>query len=279
MTHSDIVDDVSQDAPRHASFPVARTHAASRPLEGRTLIITGGGSGIGRAIAAEASLRGARLLLVGRRLEALEAAASDCRSRGGTAITVATDVTTAGAPDQIVEMAVRRYGRLDALVNNAGAARFGPIEHSSDDDVRAMFEVNFLAPLRLIRAALAPLRRAHGAVVNVSSIGGMVATPRRAAYGALKAALNHLTRSLARELAPEVRVNAVLPGPIETPLWTDLGLAAEDLAGLQVEMVQTTPARRLGRPEEIATWVCRFIDDRSSWVTGSLLTIDGGRSS
>ncbi len=191
---------------------------------------------------------------------------------------MATDVTASEAPARIVETAVRRLGRVDGLVNNAGLARFGALECSRDDDIAAMVAVNLLAPLLLVRAATDPLRAAHGAVVNVSSIGGVVATPGRAAYGATKAAVNHLTRSLARELAPGIRVNAVLPGPVDTPMYGDLGIDDDAAARLRDEMIRTTPAGRMGVPGEVARWVCHLLDRQSAWVTGSLVTIDGGRS-
>jgi NAD(P)-dependent dehydrogenase (short-subunit alcohol dehydrogenase family) len=248
-------------------------------LEGKAIVITGAGSGIGKAAALEAACRGARLVLVGRRAGPLADVAENCRRLGGEAAFFEADVAHAEMHGRIVDVALRNFGRLDGLVNSAGIARFSTLQNCRDDDVRLMFEVNFLAPLRLIREASAALRAAHGSVVNISSIGGVVATPRRAPYGAIKAALNHLTRSLARELAPEVRVNAVLPGPIVTPMWDDLGIGMAEMEDLTSEMIQTTPAGRLGRPEDVASWICELLGDRGGWTTGTLLVIDGGRSS
>jgi NAD(P)-dependent dehydrogenase (short-subunit alcohol dehydrogenase family) len=193
---------------------------------------------------------------------------------------VAVDVTRPGAPDRVVGAAVARFGAVHGLVNNAGLARFAPLEKASDEDFERLLATNVRAPAALIRAALPYLRQERGAVVNVSSVGGVLAMPGRSYYGASKAALNSLTRSLARELAPEVRVNAVLPGPVDTPMWNDLGLDAEQAAALRSSLLAATPMRRFGRPDEVATWVCCLLDPEiSGWVTGALITVDGGRTS
>ncbi|MYV89746.1 SDR family oxidoreductase, partial [Streptomyces sp. SID1034] len=134
-------------------------------------------------------------------------------------------------------------------------------------------------PVHLIRAALPELRERQGAVVNVSSVGGALAMPGRSLYGATKAALNSLTRSLARELAPRVRVNAILPGPVDTPMYGDLGLDERATRDLVADMVEATPLGRFGTPDDIAGWVCNLLDpEASGWVTGALVAIDGGRS-
>jgi NAD(P)-dependent dehydrogenase (short-subunit alcohol dehydrogenase family) len=257
----------------------APTGVRLRTLHGKAVIITGAGSGIGRAAAMEAAARGARTVLVGRRVDHLATTAEASRHAGGEAVVAAIDVVAPEAPNHIVHAALDAYGRVDGLVNSAGVARFGFLDTATDAEVRAMFEVNFMAPLRLIRACISALRETRGSIVNVSSIGGIVPTPGRAAYGAIKAAVNHLTRSLARELAPDVRINAILPGAIATPMWGDLGISNAETDALFEEMIQTTPMRRMGKPEEIAPWVCDLLENERSWVTGSLITVDGGRSS
>ncbi|MEU3503107.1 SDR family oxidoreductase [Streptomyces hundungensis] len=246
-------------------------------LHGKSMVVTGAGTGIGRAVARTLLAAGASVTLVGRRAGPLGEAADT--EGGERALVHPADIGDASGARAAVEAAVERFGAVDGLVNNAGLARFAPIEKADLADLTAMLDVNLLGPVHLIRAALPQLRERKGAVVNVSSVGGALAMPGRALYGATKAALNSLTRSLARELAPHVRVNAVLPGPVDTPMYGDLGLDARGTDDLIAGLVEATPLGRFGRPEEIAGWVCNLLDpETSGWVTGALVAIDGGRS-
>ncbi|MEY9928684.1 NAD(P)-dependent dehydrogenase (short-subunit alcohol dehydrogenase family) [Catenulispora sp. GP43] len=251
-------------------------------------VVTGAGSGVGRELALALAKTGWRLVLVGRRAERLAQTALLAQpaelAQPAAAIPpeavhlVAADV---GAPDsaqRIVSEALQRFGRIDALVNNAGLARFGTLDRVSEADVEAMVRTNFLGPLALIRAAAPELSRRQGCVVNVGSIGGMLALPGRATYGASKAALHHLTRSLARELAPRVRVNTVAPGALDTEIYDDLGFGPEETEALRAEMIRTTPLGRMGTPQDVVPWIELLLSRAGAWVTGSLLVIDGGRS-
>ncbi|MCS0639057.1 SDR family oxidoreductase [Streptomyces sp. LP05-1] len=245
-------------------------------LVGRSVTVTGAGSGIGRGIAERLSREGALLTVAGRREAPLKELAD--RLEGPVRV-VAVDVTAPGAARRIVDAAVERYGRLDALVNNAGLARFAPLEDAEPADLDAMVAVHVRAPAELVRRALPHLRERRGSVVNVSSVGGTLAMPGRAYYGASKAALNSLTRSLARELAPEVRVNAVLPGPVDTPMWQDAGLTGDQIENLRTTLLAATPMGRFGTGDEVARSVCFLLDpERSGWITGALLPVDGGRT-
>ncbi|MGP3977746.1 SDR family NAD(P)-dependent oxidoreductase [Streptomyces sp. 8N114] len=245
-------------------------------VEGLSVLVTGAGTGIGRSIALCAAREGAFVTAVGRRAEPLREVAD---KSPGTIEAVPADVTADGAPERIVAAALERFGRLDAVVNNAGLARFGRLADTGLDELDAMLAVNVRAPAALIRAALPHLEPAHGSVVNVSSVAGTLAMPGRAYYGAGKAALNSLTRSLARELAPAVRVNAVLPGPVDTPLWHGAGMTEDEQESLRAGLLADTPMGRFGEGDEIAGWVCRLIDpEQSGWVTGALIPVDGGRT-
>ncbi|WP_369201224.1 SDR family NAD(P)-dependent oxidoreductase [Streptomyces sp. PU-14G] len=245
-------------------------------IESLSVVVTGAGTGIGRSIALRAARSRARVIAVGRRPEPLK----ELAAKEPDAIEpLAVDVTDPAAPERIVSAALDRFGRLDAVVNNAGAARFGRLADTDVCELDAMLDVNVRAPAALIRAALPHLDAARGSVVNVTSVAGALAMPGRAYYGASKAALNSLTRSLARELAPAVRVNAVLPGPVDTPLWQGVGMSAGEQQALRDGLLADTPMGRFGEGDEIAGWVCCLIDpDLSGWVTGALLPVDGGRT-
>jgi NAD(P)-dependent dehydrogenase (short-subunit alcohol dehydrogenase family) len=254
--------------------------------ESPVTVITGAGSGLGQALAIRLASAKHRLALAGRRKEALldtEALCTEalCEANGGRlggTLILPIDVTQAGAPDHIVAETLRAFGRIDALVNNAAQACFAPLAQTTDQLLEEMTAINLMAPLRLVRAAEPALRSSRGVVVNVGSIGGVLALPGRAAYGATKAALHHLTRSLARELAPDIRVNAVLPGAIDTEMYDHTGLSAADTAALRAEMIRTTPMGRLGTPADVVPWIELLLGSAGRWVTGSLLVVDGGRA-
>jgi NAD(P)-dependent dehydrogenase (short-subunit alcohol dehydrogenase family) len=246
------------------------------PLSGMSVVVTGAGSGIGRAIAEGVAAAGARVTAVGRRpgplAELVEKAAGEVRA-------VAADVAAPGAAERIVQAALDAYGRLDGVVNNAGLARFGPLEETGPQMFEDVLRVNAVAPAELVRCALPHLRRTRGSVVNISSVGGSLAMPGRSFYGASKAALNSLTRSLAKELAPDVRVNAVLPGPVDTPMWYETGLSEDGIKELARDLTASTPLGRFGQGEDVARWVCALLDPvMSGWVTGALVPVDGGRT-
>lgn len=245
-------------------------------LQGLSVIVTGAGSGIGRAIAEHAARNGAHVTIAGRREVALKETAE--RIDGPVEI-VAADLGRPGGAATVVAAAIARFGRLDGVVNNAGLARFGAIDEVEPDALDAMFAVNVRGPVELIQSALPQLRANEGSIVNVSSVGGVLSMPGRSFYGATKAALNSLTKSLAKELAPHVRVNGVLPGPVDTPMWTELGMTEAQTENLRVNLLADTPMGRFGEGDEVARWVCCLLDpDFSGWMTGALIPVDGGRT-
>lgn len=239
-------------------------------------IVTGAGTGIGRAIALILAGQGASLVLVGRRAEPLEETARRAAALGAEALVVAEDVGDLTAADRIVSAAIARFGRIDGLVNDAGTASLGAFETISAEDTVTMFHVNVIGPLMLIRAAAPELAKARGSVVNVTSGAGVNAAARAVGYGASKAALNHATRSLARELGPAIRVNAVVPGTCRTEIWDKTGLSQEQIDARLIELGAMVPAGRVGEPEEVARWVCRLLERDSDWVTGAIIAVDGG---
>ncbi|WP_432484511.1 SDR family NAD(P)-dependent oxidoreductase [Kineococcus esterisolvens] len=215
-------------------------------LNDRSIVLTGAGSGIGRALALQLAERSARLTLVGRRLEPLEAVAAEVGGRGGRAHVVTADLTVAGAPARVVAAAEEAFGGgLDVLVNNAGNVRAGRLESLEESEVLAQVALNLTAPILLTRAALPALRAGgEGLVVNVSSGIGLVALPFYATYAATKAGVAHFGDALRRELAGEgVRVLNVYPGATSTPMMDSSRAGAEH--GFEYESAEDVAAATL----------------------------------
>ena len=249
---------------------------SSDRLDDRVAIVTGAGSGIGAATARVLAQAGQTVALVGRRRERLDALAGEIDAAGGHALAVPADLASASAPGEIVEIVLAATGRLDVLVNNAASFRLDLIEDVSLGEFDDHVAVNVRAPYFLVQAALPALRASPAAVVvNVSSAAAVMYRRRQTVYGLTKASLEHLTRNLAAELARDgIRVNCVRPGPVATEIHTG---AVADPAARIAELGRLVPLGRLGEAEEIAHWIGRLVDRDAGWVTGTVLTVDGGR--
>ncbi|MEU6704885.1 SDR family NAD(P)-dependent oxidoreductase [Streptomyces wuyuanensis] len=240
---------------------------------GRVVIVTGASSGIGRAIALSFAEAGAAVLGTGRNERAL----AELSAAHPSVETIRCDVTDEDAPEAIVRAAVDRWGRLDVLVNNAGILTMMPLREVTSDRVRQVFDTNVVAPSLLAGAALPYLRESGGSIVNIASTFGHRPIAVASHYGASKAAIEHLTRSWALELAEDgIRVNAVAPGPIESDALSAAGLAPAEVEQIKKAEAARIPLGRRGRPEEIAVWVLRLADPSMEWLTGQVLTVDGG---
>jgi NAD(P)-dependent dehydrogenase (short-subunit alcohol dehydrogenase family) len=239
----------------------------------RVAIVTGGGTGIGAAAAHVLAAHGLDVVLVGRRPEPLETVRAEI---GGRAIAIAADVGAREAPRHIVSEALRAFGRLDVLVNNAAVIQNGPLESFSRETFDQHYAVNVGGPFFLLAAALPALRESpDAAVVNLSSSVGSIVKPGSMLYGSTKAALEYLTRAWAYELAADgIRVNAIAPGPVDTPIHTTY---SHDLDETYADLARRIPLGRMGTVDDIAAWVWFLVAPESAWTTGNVIHVDGGQ--
>jgi NAD(P)-dependent dehydrogenase (short-subunit alcohol dehydrogenase family) len=236
-------------------------------------IVTGAGSGIGRATAVALAGRRVRVLGIGRRPEALARTAEVAR----TVESFPADLLDRETPGVVVRRAVDLWDRVDIVVNNAGGIIRADLDTVLAEQVDELFAMHVVAPTLLTQAALPWLRETRGCVVNVSSTFGHRPSPGSAHYGAAKGALEHLTRTWALELAQYgIRVNAVAPGPTETEVLEASGLSPDEVELLKTQQLKRIPLGRRGEATEVADWIVRLALPDSGWVTGQVITVDGG---
>lgn len=246
-------------------------------LEGRHAIITGASRGIGRAMALLFAAEGADVTVVARTPETLDEVAAGIRGLGRRCVAIATDVTADDAAAQIVDQSVAEFGGIDVLVNNAGGNSFmSPLQTMRLSGWQRTMNLNLDSAVRLIQAALpALLASGHGSLINVASVAGLSGAPLMSHYGAAKAAMISLTRSLAVEVAADgLRVNALVPGWIETDLT---GFLRDD-DHAESALLSGVPMARWGTADEIAQAALFLASDASSFMTGQTLIVDGGLS-
>ncbi len=247
-------------------------------MRGFVAIVTGGGTGIGAAAVRRFAARGCNVVLVGRRQDKLDEVAREVEAAGSRALPLATDLSDGAAPSQIVEASLAEFGRLDVIVNNAAAFTLRPFGEFGRKNFDNSVAVNLRAPFLLVETALPALREApFPSIINVSSSAAAMHRTTQALYGATKAALEHLTRSLAVELGPAgIRVNCIQPGPTDTPIHqTVAGDPAARLAGL----APLVPLGRVGQPDEVGRWIVELADpEANAWLTGTVIPVDGGRA-
>ncbi|MDW3848641.1 SDR family oxidoreductase [Micromonospora sp. BRA006-A] len=243
----------------------------------QAVIITGGGSGIGRAAARTFADRGARVLVVGRSPEPLAETATGYPN----ITTLVADITGPDAGKIVVDRALLEFGAVDVLINNAAVGVFGALSDLDPEAVRVQFETNVLAPVLLTQCALTALTESGGTIVNVGSAMalGLRAAPQNAVYAATKAALDSLTRSWAVELASRaIRVVGIAPGVVNTGVGVRAGMSAAEYEGFLQHIAVRVPVGRVGRPEEVADWIHRLAQPDAAYLNGTVLTVDGALS-
>ena len=243
-------------------------------LKDKVVIVTGGTSGIGRAAALGFAQHGAKVIITGRRPGTLREAMRDHPNIAG----LAADVSVPADAARTINETLDTWGRVDILVNNAGAGAILPMSEATAEKITGIFAVNVLGPSLLSAAALPYLAASKGSIVNVSSTFGQKPAAGLSHYAESKAALDHLTRCWALELSPRgVRVNAVAAGPTETGALTGMmGLSAQEAETVKEREREQIPLGRRGVPEEVAGWIVSLADPASDWVTGQVITVDGG---
>lgn len=247
-------------------------------LKGKVAIVTGAGSGIGRAIALVFGREGAKVAVLGRRRELLQEVVDELNRSGAEGVALPCDVTDAGDARGAVEQAETKFGRSNVLVNNAGILSVSTVESISEEEWDRVIDTNLKGPFLMSRAVLPAFRRAGGGtIVNIGSVLGLVAMKDRAAYCASKGGVALLTKAMALDHAHEgIRVNCVCPAIIETDLVKGLFNESEAGRAARDARIGTLPLGRFGRPEDVAELAAFLASEESSWITGAAIPVDGG---
>ena len=240
-------------------------------LNGKVAVVTGGNSGIGFSTAKKFKEEEATVIIIGRSKEKVNTAATELGVKG-----IVADVSSLSAIDNAVNEIKSEFGNIDTLFVNAGVFIPAPVGQITEDMFDSLTNINFKGAVFTIEK-FSPILNDGASIINLSSINAYTGMPNTAVYGASKAALNSYTRTAATELAPrKIRVNAVNPGPIATPIFSKTGMSEEQLKGMGEAMQNRIPLKRYGQPEEIAELVTFLASDKASFITGSEYNIDGG---
>ncbi|ARP41335.1 3-oxoacyl-[acyl-carrier-protein]reductase FabG [Geobacillus thermodenitrificans] len=244
-------------------------------MEKRIAFITGAGSGIGREIAKQLTLRHFKAVVVDIQTEKAEETVSMIKENGGEAIAVYCDVTSLESVQHAVDESIRHYGKIDVLVNNAGWDKVEPFLQSEPETWRKIIDINLMGPIHTCKVILPiMIDNGYGKIINIASDAARVGSTGEAVYSAAKGGVVALTKTLAREMARyKINVNCIAPGPSNTPLFQSIAAKNEKLA---VALEKSIPFRRLAQPEDIAGAVCFFASDDAAYITGQTLSVSGG---
>lgn len=245
-------------------------------FNGKIALITGGGTGIGKAAAIGFAREGAKVVICGRREEPLKEVVAEIVKNGGEATYFACDVRKSELVDKLVQDATDKYDRIDILFNNAGISLSNPIEATTDEEVNELLDINVKGEFWALRAVIRQMKKqgSGGAIINMSAMAGLIGRPWRSAYCASKGAILSMTRSIAMEVAKDnIRVNSICPGTIDTDMTRETLRAAPVVAQ---GLIDSQPMKRIASAEEVASAVLFLASDDASFITGASLTIDGG---
>ena len=247
-------------------------------VAGKAAIVTGAGTGIGRAIALALAREGAKVAVAGRRREKLGEVAQAIRQAGGEALVTVCDVSSEADSYRAVKDAEEAFGHVNVLVNNAGALSVSTVESISVEEWDRLMATNLRGPFLMSRAVLPAMRQAGGgAIVNVGSVLGLVAMKDRAAYCASKGGVTMLTKAMALDHAQEkIRVNCICPAIVETDLIRELFSKSEEGRRARDTRLATLPLGKFGKPDDIAELAVFLASEESSWMTGTAIPVDGG---
>jgi NAD(P)-dependent dehydrogenase (short-subunit alcohol dehydrogenase family) len=247
-------------------------------LKGKVAIVTGGGSGIGRAIALAFGREGAKVAVLGRRQAALAEVVAELAQLGAEGVAIACDVTQGEDARRAVGEVERVFAHVNVLVNNAGILSVSTVESISEEDWDRLIDTNLKGPFLMSRAVLPAFRRAAGGtIVNIGSVLGLIAMRDRAAYCASKGGVTLLTKAMALDHAHEnVRVNCICPAIVETELVKGLFNQSEEGRMARDARIGTLPLGRFGKPDDVAELAAFLASDESSWITGTAIPVDGG---
>jgi 3-oxoacyl-[acyl-carrier protein] reductase len=243
-------------------------------LKGKVAIVTGASKGIGAAIAEDLAREGASVVVnYSSSQQNAQEVVDRIKANGGSAKAVRADISKPAEARQLIDATLAEFGRADILVNNAGIYEFRPLPQVDEAHFHRMFDLNVKGLIFATQAAVKAFGENGGAVVNISSMASLAATPNGSVYSATKAAVDSITRTLAAELGPKkILVNSVLPGPVET----DGALSLSNWDEFSARLVQQTPLGRVGKPADIAKVVSFLASDDAGWITGQVIPVAGG---
>ena len=250
-----------------------------KKLLGKTAVVTGGGTGIGEAIAKQFAQHGADVFILGRRMEILKSVRSEFEKIDLKITAFKCDVSSESDVKEFFTNHISPNGKLDILVNNAAVFYRKTLMDTNTKEFINMSNVNFLGVFLMIKNAVPFLEKnPESNIINISSVAGCISPQGQNVYGSTKAAINHMTKGLAVELGPKgIKVNAIAPGPVNTPVWDTIAPDIDEQTKLKDMLRKKIPIGRIGEGEDISLWAMNIVSPDNTWMTGCILNIDGGR--